>query len=66
MLDYGRTRKTFGTTINRHGQIQRYITEGYAMTEAAKAIVYNEALTTRCDRHGNRIGTGNALRGSHC
>jgi isovaleryl-CoA dehydrogenase len=43
MLRYANERKTFGQPIREHGQIQRYIGDGYAMTEAAKAFVYNVA-----------------------
>lgn len=43
MVRYGQERKTFGEPINRYGQIQRYIGDGYAMTEAAKCLVYNVA-----------------------
>ena len=43
MVRYANERKTFGEPLNRYGQIQRYIGDGYAMTEAAKALVYNVA-----------------------
>jgi isovaleryl-CoA dehydrogenase len=43
MVDYADQRKAFGKSINEFGQIQRYIGEGYAMTEAAKCLVYNVA-----------------------
>ncbi|HEY8432101.1 MAG TPA: acyl-CoA dehydrogenase family protein [Sandaracinaceae bacterium] len=43
MVRYANERKAFGEPINRFGQIQRYIGDGYAMTEAAKALVYNVA-----------------------
>lgn len=43
MIDYADQRKAFGKSINEFGQIQRYIGEGYAMTEAAKCLVYNVA-----------------------
>ncbi len=43
MVRYGQDRKAFRTPINRFGQIQRYIGEGYAATEAAKCLVYNVA-----------------------
>lgn len=43
MVRYANERKTFGQPINRYGQIQRYIGDGYAMTEAAKCLVYNVA-----------------------
>ena len=43
MVDYGHERQAFGNSINRFGQIQRYIADGYAATEAAKCLVYNVA-----------------------
>jgi isovaleryl-CoA dehydrogenase len=43
MIRHGQERKAFGQPINRFGQIQRYIAEGYAMTEAAKCLTYNVA-----------------------
>jgi isovaleryl-CoA dehydrogenase len=43
MVDYADQRKAFGDSINRFGQIQRYIGDGYAMMEAAKALTYNAA-----------------------
>jgi len=43
MIRYGQDRKAFGQPINRFGQIQRYIGDGYAMTEAARCLTYNTA-----------------------
>lgn len=43
MIRYANERRTFGKAIWEHGQIQRYIAEGYAAMEAAKALVYNVA-----------------------
>lgn len=43
MVQYAQERKAFGGPINRFGQIQRYIGDGYAMTEAAKCLTYNVA-----------------------
>ncbi len=55
MVRHGQERRAFDQPINRFGQIQRYIGEGYAMTRAARALVYAEAQdvtpTTR-----NRVG----------
>jgi isovaleryl-CoA dehydrogenase len=56
MVHYGHDRKTFGRSINEYGQIQRYIADGYAATEAAKALVYNVARDVRADKR-NRIGS---------
>jgi isovaleryl-CoA dehydrogenase len=43
MVRHGQERKAFGKPISSFGQIQRYIGEGYAMTEAARCLVYNTA-----------------------
>ncbi len=43
MVSYANERKSFGQPIANYGQIQRYIAEGYAQTEAAKCLVYNVA-----------------------
>jgi isovaleryl-CoA dehydrogenase len=43
MVRYAIERKTFGRPIADYGQIQRYIADGYANAEAAKALVYNVA-----------------------
>jgi isovaleryl-CoA dehydrogenase len=56
MIRHGQERKSFGQPINRYGQIQRYLGEGYAMTEAAKALVYNVAQSVGVGKR-NRIGT---------
>jgi isovaleryl-CoA dehydrogenase len=56
MVHYANDRHTFGKPIAEHGQVQRYIADGYAATAAAKALVYDVARavspTTR-----NRIGS---------
>jgi isovaleryl-CoA dehydrogenase len=56
MVRHGQERKAFKQPINRFGQIQRYIGEGYAMTEAAAALVYKEARKCGPDVE-NRLGT---------
>lgn len=53
MVDYAEQRKAFGKSLNHFGQIQRYIGEGYAMMEAAKALTYNVARD---------VGPGNRAR----
>ncbi len=56
MVRYANERHTFGVPLHHHGQIQRYIGESYAKTEAARALVYcvarNVGPTMR-----NRLGT---------
>jgi len=56
MVRHGQERKAFGQPINRFGQIQRYIGEGYAMTEAAASLVYNVAREVGPDQQ-NRVGS---------
>ena len=56
MTRYAQERQAFGSPINRFGQIQRYIADSYAMTEAAKCLVYNVARDVGPDVH-NRIGS---------
>jgi isovaleryl-CoA dehydrogenase len=56
MVTYAKERTAFGRPIAEFGQIQRYIGESYAGTEAARALVYNVARTIRHDRK-NRLGS---------
>jgi len=56
MVTYAKERKAFGRPLVDFGQIQRYIGESYAATEAARALVYNVARTIRHDRK-NRLGS---------
>jgi isovaleryl-CoA dehydrogenase len=56
MVRYAADRTSFGKSIADHGQIQRYIGESYAKTEAARALIYNVARHVRPDRR-NRLGT---------
>lgn len=56
MVRHGQERRAFGEPINRFGQIQRYVGEGYAMTEAAASLVYNVARDCGPDIE-NRLGT---------
>jgi isovaleryl-CoA dehydrogenase len=43
MVRHGQERKAFGKSLDTFGQIQRYIADAYAMTEAAKCLTYNTA-----------------------
>ena len=45
MVRYATERHTFGKPLAEHGQIQRYIGESYAKTEAMRALIYNVAAT---------------------
>jgi isovaleryl-CoA dehydrogenase len=56
MIRYAAERQSFGKPIGEHGQIQRYIAESFAKTEAARALIYTVARETRHDRR-NRVGT---------
>ena len=56
MIKYAAERHSFGKPIGEHGQIQRYIAESFAKTEAARALVYTVARETRHDKR-NRLGT---------
>ncbi|KAK7201763.1 isovaleryl-coA dehydrogenase [Novymonas esmeraldas] len=56
MTSYASQRKAFGQPIASFGQIQRYIAEGYADTEAAKALVYSVSHHVHPDNK-NRLGS---------
>lgn len=56
MIRYGAERKSFGQPINRYGQIQRYIADSYAMTEALRCLVYNVARAVGPNLR-NRVGS---------
>ena len=53
---YAAERTSFGKPIADHGQIQRYIGDSYAKTEATRALVYTVAREVGPDKR-NRIGT---------
>jgi isovaleryl-CoA dehydrogenase len=56
MVTYAKERKAFGRPLADFGQIQRYIGESFANTEATRALVYNVARSIRHD-HKNRLGS---------
>lgn len=56
MVNYANERVTFGRPLADHGQIQRYIGESYAATEAVRALVYSVAHSVGPDKR-NRLGT---------
>jgi isovaleryl-CoA dehydrogenase len=56
MVDYAKERTSFGKPLAEFGQVQRYIGDSYARTEAARALVYGVARTIRHDRR-NRLGS---------
>jgi isovaleryl-CoA dehydrogenase len=56
MLRYSVERRAFGKPIAEFGQIQRYVAESYARTEAARCLIYAVAAEVGPERR-NRIGT---------
>ncbi len=56
MIRYSAERRAFGAPIASFGQIQRYIADSYAMTEAARALIYTVARDCSSSTR-NRIGT---------
>ncbi|MCA9705586.1 MAG: acyl-CoA dehydrogenase family protein [Myxococcales bacterium] len=56
MVGYANERRAFGQPIANFGQIQRYIADGYAQTEAAKCLVYNVAADIGPEIR-NRVGS---------
>ncbi|MEO7331540.1 MAG: acyl-CoA dehydrogenase family protein [Minicystis sp.] len=56
MTRYAAERHSFGKSIAEHGQIQRYIGESYAKTEAARALIYCVARDVGPSQR-NRLGT---------
>jgi isovaleryl-CoA dehydrogenase len=56
MVDYADQRRAFKESLNRFGQIQRYIGEGYAMMLAAKCLTYNVARDLGPDNRA-RVGS---------
>jgi isovaleryl-CoA dehydrogenase len=56
MMGYALERQAFGKPIHEFGQIQRYIAESYAETEAARALIYTVARDSGPGKR-NRIGT---------
>jgi isovaleryl-CoA dehydrogenase len=56
MVRYATQRTSFGVPLHKHGQIQRFIGEDYAATEAARCLVYQAARGVRADNR-NRLGS---------
>ncbi len=55
MNKYANERHAFGNSINKYGQIQRFISESYAQYQASRCYVYNTARMMSPDGTGNRI-----------
>merc|ERR1712228_734462 len=55
MLNYANSRKAFGESINRFGQIQKFISDSYAQYMACKTYLYNVAYAMDVDSYDLRI-----------
>ena len=56
MVNFAAERIAFGQQINRYGQIQRYIADSYAATQAARCLIYQVARNVSASSR-NRIGS---------
>jgi isovaleryl-CoA dehydrogenase len=56
MISYATERKAFGQPINRFGQIQRFVGENYAILEAMRCFIYQEARNVNAHTN-NRVGS---------
>ena len=56
MISYATERKAFGQPINRFGQIQRFVGENYAILEAMRCLIYQEARNVNAHTN-NRVGS---------
>ncbi len=55
MVEWANQRKSFGVPIREHGQIQRYIAEGFAEWRAVRTFVYDTARRLDLQRTGQRV-----------
>jgi len=55
MVDWANQRKSFGVPIREHGQIQRYVAEGFAEWRAVRTFVYDTARRIDLARTGQRV-----------
>jgi isovaleryl-CoA dehydrogenase len=55
MVRYANDRTAFGQPLVAFGQVQRYIGDSYAKTQAARAYTYETASRLALDRAGNRV-----------
>jgi isovaleryl-CoA dehydrogenase len=55
MIDWANERQSFGRPLREHGQIQRYVAEGYAEYRAARTLVYDVARRFDLAATGQRI-----------
>ena len=56
MVRYANERQSFGQPLRNFGQIQRFIGESYAKTEAARCLIYQVALAVSPTQR-NRLGS---------
>jgi isovaleryl-CoA dehydrogenase len=54
MVDWANQRKTFGVPIREHGQIQRYLAEGFAEWRSVRTFVYDTARRLDLRQTGQR------------
>ena len=54
MVDWANQRKSFGVPIREHGQIQRYLAEGFAEWRSARSFVYDTARRIDLSHIGQR------------
>lgn len=55
MLGWANERTAFGVPLREHGQIQRYLAEGFASFRAARALVYDAARRMDLGSTGQRV-----------
>src|SRR4029078_6171626 len=56
MINSAQERHTFGKPLHEHGQIQRYIGDSFAKTEAMRALIFDVAASVGPTQR-NRLGT---------
>lgn len=55
MNKYAQDRSAFGSSLNKFGQIQKYIAESYAEYKASRCYVYDTARKLDLTKEGNRM-----------
>jgi isovaleryl-CoA dehydrogenase len=55
MVEYASQRRSFGVPLREHGQVQRYIAEGFAEYRAARTFVYDTARRLDLTSTGQRV-----------
>ena len=62
MIDWANQRQSFGRPLREHGQIQRYIAEGFAEYRAARTYVYDVARRLDLRSAGQRVDADAAIQ----